>query len=57
MHEISVIGPIDGFYHIGYYVEESNKFYSMSQFVSKSLAETMAWKLGQDRVLAARKEP
>lgn len=56
-YDIVVVGPVDGLYHLGYFrADNPPSFYSMTQFVSKTLAETMAWKMGRDRVLVAKKE-
>lgn len=43
MSEVSVIGPIKGFYYLGYH--RGSKFYSIKEFVSKELAQAIALKM------------
>jgi len=49
MHTIVVIGPIDGFYLLGYYANGCNTFYVMHKFCSKELAELTAWRMNSNR--------
>lgn len=50
MHQITVIGPIDGLYHLGYQVDGSRIFYSINLFVSKELADITAWRMNTNRM-------
>lgn len=47
MPAITVIGPINGVYHLGY--QTAGGFYSINEFVSKDLAALAAWKMTSDR--------
>lgn len=48
MHEITVIGPVNGLYHLGYHKPDELKFLSINEFVSQDLAWAMAWKMNRD---------
>lgn len=42
---VTVIGPIDGLYHVGYQDANSPKFYSINSFASEALAHVTAERL------------
>lgn len=50
MQELAVIhSERDGLWHLCYYRQIEDKFYSFQSFVSKDLAEATAWKMNRDR--------
>jgi hypothetical protein len=51
MLQITVIGPVNGVYHLGYQASDSNVFYSINEFVSRELAEITAWRMNSARVM------
>jgi hypothetical protein len=54
MHEIVVIhSDEDGLWHLCYSDPANSKFHSIQGFVSKDMAEAMAYKMNCDRIIKA----
>lgn len=49
MHEIIVVGPIDGQYILGYFSEGSGTLYIIHKFFSKEFANLTAWRMNSNR--------
>jgi hypothetical protein len=49
MHNIVVVGPVNGLYHLAYDVPGTNRYLSINPFVSKELADITAWRMNFNR--------
>lgn len=48
MNTVEVIGPINGFFHLGYYSKDKSTFHVINEFINEALAQAMANKMNSD---------
>jgi len=55
-HQVTVIGPANGLYYLGYYAPDDAKFFVIQPFVSAELAQAAANLMNRARDLAKHDE-
>jgi hypothetical protein len=48
INDITVIGPINGLYHLGYYSQDKSKFFTYNTFICRELAIAAIGRVASD---------
>ena len=55
-YQITVVGPVNGMYYLGYYMPDAPKFFVIQPFVSAALAQAASNLMNRARDLAQHDE-